>query len=103
MEDFKGTELKYQDYSNALLYQQAITLADCSILLLGCGALLSTLVAQKPDAFRLVEGLIKESLFSPHMLAIWAWSLYLLFTVAVLSHNLMGYSSYGWAGYMFSI
>jgi len=42
-------------------------------------------------------------MFNPSMIAIWAWSLYLLFTVAVLSHNLMGYSSYGWAGYMFSI
>lgn len=71
--------------------------------MLGCGALLSTLVVALPESFGLVEKLILRSMFNPAMIAIWAWSLYLLFTVAVLSHNLMGYSSYGWAGYMFSI
>ena len=63
---------------------------------------LSTLVYWLPDHFKFFLDLLSHSMNSS-MLAIWCWSLYLMFTVAVLTRNLMGYYAYGWHSYLFAV
>lgn len=50
----ESENLEYDDFSLPIIYTNVCILADCVVLFLCCGALLSTLVGQLPNQFKLV-------------------------------------------------
>jgi len=95
-------EKKFYSKTSSVIFTKGIILFDCTVIVIASFSFLSTLVHHLPDQFKFFLNLLQYSMNSS-MLAIWCWSLYLTFSVAVLTRNLMGYYAYGWHSYLFAV